>query len=333
MSTCALLILDGFGIGKNDPKSNAIIAQGTPNIDALKEEYCSTAIGASGLDVGLPDGQMGNSEVGHTNIGAGRVVYQMLVKITKDIEDGVFFENKAMLAAMENCKKHDSALHLIGLVSPGGVHSHTEHLYGILEMAKRHGLKKVYVHALLDGRDVPPDSGVEYVAELVEKMKEIGVGKISDIFAGRGIGRSVRTHGNAEGMAAAQALLGEGSHGLCFINLVDFDMLYGHRQDVDGYAAAFAAFDRWLPGFLSAMRPDDALFITADHGCDPGDDSTDHSREYTPLLIAGKGIRPGSLGTRPTFADIGATVADCLGIAFRGDGESLWPQIAQEDDR
>lgn len=159
----------------------------------------------------------------------------------------------------------------------------------------------------------------------------IGVGKISDIFAGRGIGRSVRTHGNAEGMAAAQALLGEAFHGLCFINLVDFDMLYGHRQDVDGYAAAFAAFDRWLPGFLSAMQPDDALFITADHGCDPGDDSTDHSREYTPLLIAGKGIRPGSLGTRPTFADIGATVADCLGIAFRGDGESLWPQIARED--
>ena len=179
MSTCALLILDGFGIGKNDPKSNAILAQGTPNIDALKEKYCSTAIGASGLDVGLPDGQMGNSEVGHTNIGAGRVVYQMLVKITKDIEDGVFFENKAMLAAMENCKKHDSALHLIGLVSPGGVHSHTEHLYGILEMAKRHGLKKVYVHALLDGRDVPPDSGADYVAELVEKMKEIGVGKIA----------------------------------------------------------------------------------------------------------------------------------------------------------
>ena len=105
----------------------------------------------------------GNSEVGHTNIGAGRVVYQMLVKITKDIEDGVFFENKALLAAMENCKQHDSALHLMGLVSPGGVHSHTDHLYGLLEMAKRHGLSKVYVHCFLDGRDVPPDSGWEYV--------------------------------------------------------------------------------------------------------------------------------------------------------------------------
>ncbi len=181
MSTTALLIMDGFGIGSSDPKSNAILAQGTPNLDRLMATYSHTSIGASGLDVGLPDGQMGNSEVGHTNIGAGRVVYQMLVKITKDIQDGVFFENKALLAAMENCKAKDSALHLIGLVSPGGVHSHTEHLYGLLEMAKRHGLKKVYVHCLLDGRDVPPDSGWEYVKELVEKMNELGVGKVATV--------------------------------------------------------------------------------------------------------------------------------------------------------
>ena len=179
MATFALVIMDGFGNGGNDPKSNAILAQGTPNLDRLKKEYCYTAIGASGEDVGLPDGQMGNSEVGHTNIGAGRVVYQMLVKITKDIRDGVFFENKALLAAMENCKKNDTALHLIGLVSPGGVHSHTKHLYGLLEMAKKHGLTKVYVHALLDGRDVPPDSAWEYVQELEDKMKEIGVGRIA----------------------------------------------------------------------------------------------------------------------------------------------------------
>jgi len=181
MSTTALLILDGFGIGQADTASNAILAQGTPNIDALMEKYSHTAIGASGLDVGLPDGQMGNSEVGHTNIGAGRVVYQMLVKITKELQDGVFFENKAMLAAMENCKANDSALHLMGLVSPGGVHSHTEHLYGILEMAKRHSLSKVYVHCFLDGRDVPPDSGWKYVQELVEKMAEIGVGKVATV--------------------------------------------------------------------------------------------------------------------------------------------------------
>lgn len=181
MSTTALLILDGFGIGKADPKSNAILAQGTPNIDALMARYSHTAIGASGLDVGLPDGQMGNSEVGHTNIGAGRVVYQMLVKITKDIKDGVFFENQAILSAIKNCKDKNSALHLIGLVSPGGVHSHTDHLYGILEMAKMHGLKDVYVHCLLDGRDVPPDSGWQYVRDLVEKMQEIGIGKVATI--------------------------------------------------------------------------------------------------------------------------------------------------------
>ena len=181
MATTALIIMDGFGIGSADPATNAILAQGTPNLDRLMAQYSHTSIGASGLDVGLPDGQMGNSEVGHTNIGAGRVVYQMLVKITKDIQDGVFFDNKAMLAAMENCKANNSALHLIGLVSPGGVHSHTEHLYGILEMAKRHGLEKVYVHCLLDGRDVPPDSGWEYVKNLVEKMKEIGVGKVATV--------------------------------------------------------------------------------------------------------------------------------------------------------
>ena len=181
MSTTALLILDGFGIGENDLNSNAILAQGTPNIDALKAKYSVTSIGASGLDVGLPDGQMGNSEVGHTNIVAGRVVYQMLVKITKDIQDGVIFENKALLGAMENCKANNSALHLIGLVSPGGVHSHTEHLYGLLEMAKKNGIEKVYVHALLDGRDVPPASGWEYVQDLVAKMNEIGVGKVATV--------------------------------------------------------------------------------------------------------------------------------------------------------
>ena len=181
MATTALLILDGFGIGKNDPESNAILAQGTPNIDALKEKYSVTEIGASGLDVGLPDGQMGNSEVGHTNIGAGRVVYQMLVKITKDIQDGVFFNNSALLGAMENCKKNDSVLHLIGLVSDGGVHSHIEHLFGLLEMAKRNGVKQAYVHALLDGRDVPPSSGADYVQQLSDKIAEMGYGSIATV--------------------------------------------------------------------------------------------------------------------------------------------------------
>ncbi len=181
MAVTALLILDGFGIGKPDPATNAILAQGTPHIDALKAKYSVTAIGASGLDVGLPDGQMGNSEVGHTNIGAGRVVYQMLVKITKDIKDGVFFEIPALLTAMKNAAESGKALHLVGLVSDGGVHSHQEHLYGLIEMAKKNGVKKVYVHALLDGRDVPPDSGKGFVQELVSRMDEIGLGKVATV--------------------------------------------------------------------------------------------------------------------------------------------------------
>ena len=178
MATTALLILDGFGLNPAT-EGNAIALQGTPAIDALKEKYSWTSIGASGLDVGLPDGQMGNSEVGHTNIGAGRVVYQMLVKITKDIDDGVFYQNKALLGAMENCKANDSALHLIGLLSDGGVHSHIKHIYGLVNMAKMNGIDKVYIHALLDGRDVPPSSGADYMQILVDEMNKIGVGKVA----------------------------------------------------------------------------------------------------------------------------------------------------------
>ena len=156
-----LMILDGFGIAGD--YGNAIKAANKPNIDRLFSSNPITQIGASGMNVGLPDGQMGNSEVGHTNIGAGRVVYQELTRITKSIQDGDFFQNPALLAAMENAKKNDKALHLIGLLSDGGVHSHNSHLYALVEMAKRQGISKVYVHALLDGRDVPPSSGKDYV--------------------------------------------------------------------------------------------------------------------------------------------------------------------------
>lgn len=175
-----LCIMDGFG---NNPSEygNAIKAAKTPNLDKLMAEYPMTYIGASGMDVGLPDGQMGNSEVGHTNIGAGRVVYQELTRITKSIQDGDFFENEALVGAIENCKKNGTALHLIGLLSDGGVHSHNTHLYGLLKLAKDNGLEKVYVHALLDGRDVPPASGVEYIEELEAKMKEIDVGEIATV--------------------------------------------------------------------------------------------------------------------------------------------------------
>ena len=174
-----LMILDGFGISK--PEGNAIAAANKPNLDRLFSENPLTQIGASGLDVGLPDGQMGNSEVGHTNIGAGRIVYQELTRITKTIEDGKLCENEAIVNAMDSALEKGTSLHLFGLVSPGGVHSHTDHLYGILQLAKDKGLEKVYVHAFLDGRDVPPSSAKEYVAELVDKMKEIGVGKVATV--------------------------------------------------------------------------------------------------------------------------------------------------------
>lgn len=172
--------MDGFGIN-NDTYGNAIAAANKPNLDKYFRECPNTIIGASGLDVGLPDGQMGNSEVGHTNIGAGRIVYQMLVKISKDIKDGTFFSNPALTKAMENCKAKGSALHLMGLLSPGGVHSHMEHMYGLLEMAKKNGIDKVYVHAYLDGRDVPPSSAAEFMEEAVAEMKKIGVGKVATI--------------------------------------------------------------------------------------------------------------------------------------------------------
>ena len=175
-----LMILDGFGLNEKT-EGNAVKIAKTPNIDSLMENYPFVEGHASGLDVGLPQGQMGNSEVGHLNIGAGRIVYQELTRITKEIEDGVFFDNEALLKAVENCKANDSALHLYGLVSDGGVHSHNTHLYALLRLAKEHNLEKVYVHCFLDGRDTPPASGKQYVTELEEKMRELGVGKIATV--------------------------------------------------------------------------------------------------------------------------------------------------------
>ena len=178
-----LMILDGYAHANDDNNNtgNAICEAATPNLDRLMQTYPHTLVGASGLDVGLPPGQFGNSEVGHLNIGAGRVVYQEFTRISKSIEDGDFFENTALLRAMENAKDKNSALHLLGLVSEGGVHSHTTHLYALLKMAKDFGLEKVYVHAFTDGRDVPPSSGRGQIALLEEKMREIGVGKIATI--------------------------------------------------------------------------------------------------------------------------------------------------------
>ncbi len=175
-----LMILDGFG---NNPRTdgNAIAAANKPNLDKYLATYPNTIVHTSGMDVGLPEGQMGNSEVGHTNIGAGRIVYQELTRITKSIKDGDFFEKEEFLNAVENCKKNNSKLHLFGLLSDGGVHSHNTHLYGLLEFAKRNGLKDVFVHCFFDGRDVPPDSSKVYTEELETKIAEIGVGKIASV--------------------------------------------------------------------------------------------------------------------------------------------------------
>ena len=213
-----LMILDGFGYNASD-YGNAIHGAATPNMDRIFAENPHTLIGASGMDVGLPDGQMGNSEVGHTNIGAGRIVYQELTRITKSVADGDFFQNEALMAAMENCKKNNSALHLMGLLSDGGVHSHNTHLYGLLEMAKRQGLEKVYVHCFMDGRDVPPTSGVEYVEQLLEKMKEIGVGQIATIM-GRYYAMDRDNRWDRVEKAYAAMVYGEGNKGDCPVQVM-----------------------------------------------------------------------------------------------------------------
>ena len=178
-----LMILDGYGLNDNK-KGNGIALANTPVMDGLMKDYPFVKGYASGLAVGLPDGQMGNSEVGHLNMGAGRIVYQELTRITKAIQDGDFFENSAFKEAIDNCKKNDSALHLFGLLSDGGVHSHITHLFALLELAKKNGLTKVFVHGFMDGRDTATDGGKDYINQVYDKMEELGVGRIATI-AGR----------------------------------------------------------------------------------------------------------------------------------------------------
>ena len=175
-----LIIMDGFGLGEAGP-GNAVANASTPNLDRIFRDCPGCKLSASGLDVGLPDGQMGNSEVGHTNMGAGRVVFQDLPHISRDIDSGAFFQNSAYLEAMANCREWGSALHLMGLLSDGGVHSHITHLFALLKMAQEQGLKKVYVHCFLDGRDVPPSSGKHYVEQLQAKMQQLGIGQIATV--------------------------------------------------------------------------------------------------------------------------------------------------------
>ena len=210
MKPLVLCIMDGFGYNPQ-ATGNAIAAAKKPNLDKLFAECPHTLIGASGMDVGLPDGQMGNSEVGHTNIGAGRVVYQELTRITKSIADGDFFDNEALAGAMQNAAQ-GHALHLMGLLSDGGVHSHIEHLYGLLEMAKRSGVKDVYVHCFMDGRDVPPSSGKNYVQQLEAKMAELGIGKIASVM-GRYYAMDRDNRWDRVEKAYGAMVLGEGEQG------------------------------------------------------------------------------------------------------------------------
>lgn len=176
----ALLILDGFGLAQPS-ENNAVYKAYTPVMDRLFEQCPNSTLSASGIDVGLPRGQIGNSEVGHTNIGAGRVVYQILPRISNAIEAGTFFENRVLSEAMDECLRSNGALHLMGLLSDGGVHSHIKHLFAMLEMAKRRGISKVYIHAFLDGRDVGPTTGAGYVRQCIEKCRELGIGEIATV--------------------------------------------------------------------------------------------------------------------------------------------------------
>ena len=175
-----LMILDGYGLN-DKTEGNAVAEAKTPVMDDLMKKYPFVKGNASGMAVGLPEGQMGNSEVGHLNMGAGRIVYQELTRIAKEIQDGDFYKNEALMAAMDNCKKNGSDLHLFGLLSDGGVHSHNTHMYALLEMAKRNGIENVYLHAFLDGRDTPPASGKDFVKEAMDKMEEIGVGQVATV--------------------------------------------------------------------------------------------------------------------------------------------------------
>jgi 2,3-bisphosphoglycerate-independent phosphoglycerate mutase len=262
------MILDGFGLAGEE--GNAIAMANTPNMDRLMKDYPFENGSASGMDVGLPEGQMGNSEVGHTNIGAGRVVYQELTRITKAIADGDFYENAALIGAVENCKKNDSALHLYGLVSDGGVHSHNSHLYALLELAKRHDLSKVYVHAFLDGRDTPPTSAKGYLKELEAKMEEIGVGKIATI-AGRYYAMDRDTQWNRVQKAYETLTEGKGNKFGSMLECMDITYAGGVNDEfvvpsvIYGVNGKITANDSVI--FFN-FRPDRAREITSAF-CDP----------------------------------------------------------------
>lgn len=247
-----LIILDGFGISKVK-EGNAIYAAKRPNLTYYWDNYPHTILHASGLDVGLPDGQMGNSEVGHLNIGAGRIVYQDLVRISKDIQEGHFFERPELLAAVNNVKQNNSSLHLMGLVSDGGVHSHIEHLYALLELAKRHGLDKVYVHCFLDGRDVPPASAKGYIEALQSKIDELGVGSIATVM-GRYYAMDRDKRWDRVKKAYDAMVLGEGYKAVSGLDAVD--MAY-NRGETDEFVMPTVIEKNGQP--IATIQPHDSI--------------------------------------------------------------------------
>ena len=257
-----LIIMDGYGIA---PKSegNAVTTADKPNLDKIFSENPYTTIGASGMAVGLPDGQMGNSEVGHTNMGAGRIVYQDLTRITKSIQDGDFYENEVLLDAMENVKKNNSALHIMGLLSDGGVHSFNGHLYALLALAKKQNVEKVFMHAFMDGRDVPPTSGKDFIAACLDKMKEIGTGKIATV-EGRYYAMDRDTNWDRVEKAYSAMVYGEGNHSCCAVKAIEDSYADGVTDEfvvpviIDG-AEPIKAGDSII--FIN-FRPDRAREIT-----------------------------------------------------------------------
>jgi len=252
--TTILMILDGFGLNDND-YGNAIALAKTPNLDSYHDKYPTGKLFASGLDVGLPDGQMGNSEVGHLNIGAGRIVYQELTRITKAMEDGDLYSNQTLLDAMENAKKHGSSLHLLGLLSDGGVHSHNTHLYGLLTLAKNLDITKVYVHAFLDGRDVPPTSAVTYIEELEVMMEQIGVGKIATI-SGRYYAMDRDQRWERVSKAYQAMALGLGERADSAIDAIGNSYA---QSIVDEFVNPTVIYENGMP--IAAVQPNDSIIM------------------------------------------------------------------------
>ena len=281
-----LMILDGYGLN-DKTEGNAVKLANTPIMDKLTSTYPTVNGYASGLDVGLPDGQMGNSEVGHLNIGAGRIVYQELTRITKSIQDGDFFDNEAFLAAVNNAKENNSKLHLWGLLSDGGVHSHNTHLYALLKLAKDQGLEKVYVHCFLDGRDTPPASGKDFVQELQDKIDEIGVGQIATV-SGRYYAMDRDNRWDRVQLAYDAIVKGEGVTATSGVEAVANSYAKGENDEfvkptvvtVDGQAAATVDTNDSVIFFN--FRPDRARELTRAF-CDEKFDGFDRAKGFIPL--------------------------------------------------